>query len=68
MGSIAKLETLLAKCAHVIRDHDETVMTLASLPDGAVKRELLAQFENSLRIARERSRERVRRWRASGRS
>jgi hypothetical protein len=49
--SIAELEVLLAKCAHVIREHDKTVLTFASLPDSEEKRAMLAQFEESLRIA-----------------
>ena len=53
MASIAYFEKLLAKCAHVIRDHDKTAMELAAMPDSDFKREMLAKFENSLRIARE---------------
>lgn len=57
MPTIAELEGLLARCRHVISEHDKTVLTFASLPDGAEKRELLAQFEDSLRIARKAEKE-----------
>ena len=45
------IEKLLAKCAHVIREHDKTALTFASLPDSDEKRAMLAQFAESLRIA-----------------
>ena len=48
---IAELEDLLARCAHVIREHDKTVLPYAGLPDSDEKRAMLAQFEESLRIA-----------------
>lgn len=51
MPSIAEFEALLAECAHVIREHDKTVMSFASLPDSDGKRAMLAQFEETLRIA-----------------
>jgi hypothetical protein len=57
MGSIADFEALLAKCAHVIGEHDKTVLTFASLPDSAEKRAMLAQFEESLRVARKAEKE-----------
>jgi hypothetical protein len=61
MGSIAKLETLLAKCEHVIREHDKTVLTFASLPDSDEKRAMLAQFEERLCIATKAEGKRARR-------
>jgi hypothetical protein len=49
MGSFADFEDLLARCAVVRREHEETKETLQSLPESEVKRVLMAEFEASFR-------------------
>ena len=48
---VGDLKDLLARCADVIREHDKTALTFPSLPDSEAKRAMLAQFEESLRVA-----------------